>query len=97
MRIIVVTLILISNALADDIYGIPKIIDGDTVYIDKYKIRLEGIDAPETKQQCKNNVNLFTITRHFIGSIETHYKHTLQNAIDISRKCHIPKLHKQNA
>ena len=53
MRIIIVTLILISNALADDIYGIPKIIDGDTVYIDKYKIRLEGIDAPEIKQQCQ--------------------------------------------
>ena len=36
-----------------EIYGIPKVIDGDTVNIDSKKIRLEGIDAPEIKQQCK--------------------------------------------
>ena len=34
------------------IQGIPKIIDGDTVHIGKYKIRLHGIDAPESKQNC---------------------------------------------
>ena len=39
--------------MAEEIEGIPKIIDGDTVYINNYKIRLEGIDAPEMKQQCK--------------------------------------------
>ncbi len=36
-----------------EIYGTPKIIDGDTVHINTKKIRLEGIDAPEIKQQCK--------------------------------------------
>ena len=36
-----------------EIYGLPKIIDGDTVHINNKKIRLEGIDAPEIKQQCK--------------------------------------------
>ena len=36
-----------------EIYGVPKIIDGDTVRINDKKIRLEGIDAPEIKQQCK--------------------------------------------
>ena len=36
-----------------EIYGLPKIIDGDTVHISAKKIRLEGIDAPEIKQQCK--------------------------------------------
>ena len=36
-----------------EIYGIPKIIDGDTVHIYSKKIRLEGIDAPEIKQKCK--------------------------------------------
>lgn len=36
-----------------EIYGMPKIIDGDTVHIGNKKIRLEGIDAPEIKQQCK--------------------------------------------
>ena len=42
-----------TNILAQEIIGIPKIIDGDTVYINNYKIRLEGIDAPEMKQKCK--------------------------------------------
>ena len=53
MRIIILFLILTSNILAKEIIGIPKIIDGDTVHINEYKIRLEGIDAPEIKQKCK--------------------------------------------
>ena len=42
-----------TNILAQEIIGIPKIVDGDTIYINNYKIRLEGIDAPEMKQKCK--------------------------------------------
>ena len=42
-----------TNILAQEIIGIPKIVDGDTVYSNNYKIRLEGIDAPEMKQKCK--------------------------------------------
>ena len=38
---------------AEEIYGIPKVIDGDTIYIQSKKIRLEGIDAPEIKQKCQ--------------------------------------------
>ena len=53
MRVVIIIFFLISNSLAEEIYGIPKIIDGDTVHISKHKIRLEGIDAPEMKQQCK--------------------------------------------
>ena len=44
---------LISNfSFAKTIIGKPKIIDGDTIHIDKNKIRLHAIDAPETKQKC---------------------------------------------
>ena len=32
-----------------------RIIDGDTIHIDKIKYRLHGIDAPEMKQLCKIN------------------------------------------
>ena len=35
------------------ISGIAKVIDGDTIKIEKNKIRLFGIDAPESKQVCK--------------------------------------------
>lgn len=34
------------------ISGIPTIVDGDTVQIQQTKIRLQGIDAPETDQVC---------------------------------------------
>lgn len=32
-----------------------RIVDGDTIHIDKIKYRLHGIDAPEMKQLCKIN------------------------------------------
>jgi len=49
----VVLLSLASEAVcAKEIRGIPQIVDGDTVYIGNEKIRLSGIDAPETDQIC---------------------------------------------
>lgn len=39
-------------ARAETILGQPRIIDGDTVEIGEKKIRLHGIDAPETDQLC---------------------------------------------
>ena len=53
IRFIIIFLIFVSNVTAEEISGTPKIIDGDTVHINNYKFRLEGIDAPEMKQQCK--------------------------------------------
>ena len=44
---------LFQNLNSEEIYGTPKIIDGDTVHINSKKIRLEGIDAPEMRQQCQ--------------------------------------------
>jgi endonuclease YncB( thermonuclease family) len=37
---------------AAEVTGIPRIVDGDTVEIGQTKIRLSGIDAPETDQIC---------------------------------------------
>ena len=53
MRLVILFFIFTSNILAEEIIGIPKIVDGDTIHINEYKIRLEGIDAPEMKQKCK--------------------------------------------
>jgi endonuclease YncB( thermonuclease family) len=36
----------------EPISGVPQIVDGDTVWIGAVKIRLQGIDAPETDQIC---------------------------------------------
>ena len=49
----IIIFFLFQISKAEEIYGIPKIIDGDTVHIKLKKIRLEGIDAPEIKQQCQ--------------------------------------------
>jgi endonuclease YncB( thermonuclease family) len=43
-----VALLLSTPVIASDITGIPRIMDGDTVEIEGTKIRLSGIDAPET-------------------------------------------------
>ena len=45
-------LFLLESAFSKQIIGYAKVIDADTIYIDSYKIRLEGIDAPEIKQKC---------------------------------------------
>ena len=49
----IVIFFLVQNLNSEEIYGNPKIIDGDTVHINSKKIRLKGIDAPEMRQQCK--------------------------------------------
>ena len=53
MRTVTLFFIFRSNILAQEIIGIPKIIDGDTIYINEYKIRLEGIDVPERDRNAK--------------------------------------------
>ena len=42
----------VISAHAETILGEPRIVDGDTVDIGGKKIRLHGIDAPETDQLC---------------------------------------------
>ena len=37
---------------AAELSGVPRIVDGDTLAIGAIKVRLEGIDAPETDQLC---------------------------------------------
>jgi endonuclease YncB( thermonuclease family) len=43
-----------SLAQALDLSGVPRVVDGDTLAIGATKVRLEGIDAPETDQVCLN-------------------------------------------
>ena len=43
------------EATAGEIAGSPIITDGDTIKIINKRIRLHGIDAPESKQLCKKN------------------------------------------
>ena len=90
--IIILTFLLNQKLNALEISGIPKVIDGDTVHINNKKIRLEGIDAPEIRQQCKKP---FLQISAFIGlTFNKNYscgviaKKKLSNKIDNSKiKC----------
>ena len=66
----VLFLILITNVSfsSEKIYGIPKVIDGDTIKIDNFKIRLFGIDAPEIDQICQKpwiSINFFSLNKNY--------------------------------
>ena len=37
----------------DNIEGRARIIDGDSLYVDGYEVRMVGIDAPEGQQNCQ--------------------------------------------
>jgi endonuclease YncB( thermonuclease family) len=41
-------------AFADDLIGQASVIDGDTIEIHGTRIRIFGIDAPESDQLCRN-------------------------------------------
>ena len=41
-----------TSSVAETRRGAPQIVDADTVYLGSTKIRLRGIDAPETDQLC---------------------------------------------
>jgi endonuclease YncB( thermonuclease family) len=44
--------VIAAPVFAAEITGVPRIVDGDTVEIGQVKVRLSGIDAPETDQIC---------------------------------------------
>ncbi len=43
------------RAIADDLIGQASIIDGDTIEIHGTRIRLWGVDAPESSQLCRDD------------------------------------------
>jgi hypothetical protein len=51
---LVLMLLLVSGeALADDFVGQASVVDGDTLEIQGRRIRLWGVDAPESSQLCR--------------------------------------------
>ena len=57
MKFLAVLVLFASPVLAasevENVSGTPRIVDGDSLEIDGTRIRLHGIDAPETRQTCQ--------------------------------------------
>ena len=52
LAVAILVVFIVSPAHAADLTGTPRIVDGDTLHLNGTKIRLHGIDAPESKQSC---------------------------------------------
>jgi len=44
-----------TGPLPNVIQGKTRIVDGDSLYVDAFEVRLVGIDAPEGRQMCQRN------------------------------------------
>ena len=51
----IILVLALGSTQAADLTGKPRIIDGDTIAFGDQRIRLHGIDAPESKQTCTAN------------------------------------------
>ena len=50
----ILSLVLVATAVAGaGISGLPSVTDGDTLRLGAERIRLHGIDAPESAQRCR--------------------------------------------
>jgi len=79
--LILITLPTASISNDKTILGKAKVIDGDTIKIDKKKIRLFGIDAPEKGQICKKVYLSF-----FIFSFQEDYKCGEKSTLVLKKK-----------
>ena len=75
-NIILLFFFTISSGFAENkIVGKAKVIDGDTIKIKNNKIRLSGIDAPESNQLCKRiflSIQFFSFNKQYpCGKIST--------------------------
>ncbi len=53
MRTLTITLCLLAAPALADVAGVASVIDGDTIEVHGQRIRLHGIDAPESRQLCR--------------------------------------------
>ncbi len=53
MRALTIALYLLATPALADVAGTASVIDGDTIEVHGQRIRLHGIDAPESRQLCR--------------------------------------------
>ncbi len=55
MRALTIALCLLATPVLADVAGVASVIDGDTIVVHGQRIRLHGIDAPESRQLCRQD------------------------------------------
>ena len=55
MRALTIALCLLATPALADVAGVASVIDGDTIEVHGQRIRLHGIDAPESRQLCRRD------------------------------------------
>ena len=73
--------LLFTPTFSEEIKGVATVVDGDSIKINKKKIRLFGIDAPEKEQICKKVYLSF-----FIFNFQKDYKCGEKSASALSKK-----------
>ena len=58
------------NVVAGEIFGLPRITDGDTIKILNKRIRFHGIDTPEKKQICIENSKEYRCGQEATNALE---------------------------
>ena len=53
MRALIAALCFLATPALANVVGAPSVIDGDTIEVHGQRIRLHGIDAPESHQLCR--------------------------------------------
>ena len=70
--VLLMLLLLSSRAFANDFVGQASVIDGDTLEIHGTRIRLWGVDAPESSQLCRGaDSNLYRCGANAANDLDT--------------------------
>jgi endonuclease YncB( thermonuclease family) len=55
-----------------DITGKPRVVDGDTLVISGERIRLHGVDSPETRETCTKDGKAEVWARSYCGPSDSY-------------------------
>ncbi len=67
MRALTIALCLLATPALADVTGPARVTDGDTLEVQGQRIRLHGIDAPESRQLCR--LNGYAVWRRVVRAV----------------------------